>query len=62
MANKPTPRIAKANAIAIVKDDGKHAVLRLTIVDDKVTSVEQIDRSYHRDLADDAARKAVRKL
>lgn len=54
---KPGERIV---ACALVRREGKWAVLELTIANGSVVATRQVDAQYYRDLAEDAVRKWIR--
>lgn len=49
-------------ALGMVRRDGKWHIQLLTLQGDKVIASETRGTSYHRDLAEDEARKLARKL
>ncbi len=56
-ATKPGERLL---ACALVRREGKWAVLELTIANGSVVATRQVDAQYYRDLAEDAVRKWIR--
>lgn len=58
---KPAVTPIRRTAITIERvEPGEWAVLELTLAGDKLISEKKIARAYHRDLAEQAAAKAMR--
>lgn len=63
---KPAPVVLPTKkpkqAVALLRIEEKWRVMLLALDGDRVTSSEMIAQSYHRDLAEDEARKLLHRL